>query len=113
MRLQVSKFDLVLCNLKELNEKSITLANKLLDALGNNKNLNFYSIAQTDGIYEEYTSDGRVLAPLKVTYPIGKMLSTQGYTKEFISPEGNIRLYFENMKPKRSIYFSPNGFQLK
>ena len=98
---------------KKLKEDSITLANKLLDALDRNKNLNFYSIALTDGIYEEYTSDGRVLAPLTVSYPIGKMISTKGYTKEFVSPEGNIRLYFENMKPKRSIYFSPNGFELK
>jgi len=98
---------------KKLNEDTITLANKLLDALSLNKNLNFYAIAPSDTIYEEYTSDGRVLAPLRTTYPIGKIISTKDYTKEFISPEGNIRLYFESKKPKRSIYFSPNAFELK
>jgi hypothetical protein len=92
---------------------SIKLANKLLDALDTNKNLDFYAIAPSDGIYEEYTSDGRVLAPKSVSYTIGSKISTKGYTKEFVSPEGNIRLYFENMKPKRSLYFSPNAFEVK
>lgn len=92
---------------------AILLSNKLLDALDTNKNLDFYGLADSNVIYEEYTTDGRVLTPKTFIYHNGTKLSTKGYTKTFVSPEGNIRLYFENMKPKRTLYFSPNGFELK
>jgi len=99
--------------LKKTYDNAIILSNKLLDALSQNKNLDFYAIAPSNVIYEEYTSDGRALTPKTYSYSIGTKISTKGYTKEFVSPEGNIRLYFENLKPKRTLYFSPNAFELK
>jgi len=93
----------------DANRNRIALANRLLDALSLNKNLDFYALHDVQVIESSLTTDGREYNPKNFVYHEGQKIETRGYTKEYVSPQGFIKLYNSG-----KVYsFSPYGFQLK
>lgn len=90
------------------NQQRIALANKLLDALSLDKSLDFRALHDTQVKEFELTTDGREKNNKSFIYHQGQKIETSGYTKEFVSPDGNIKLYVGN----KVYFFSPYGFEL-
>jgi hypothetical protein len=90
------------------NQARISLANKLLDALSQDKRLDFRALWNTSVSVADITSDGREVNSKTSVYSKGDKIETSGYTKEFVSPNGFIKLYVG----KKVYGFSPYGVEL-
>lgn len=95
--------------ISDSRKRRIVLANKLLDALSLNKNLDFYAINPTAFTQSTVTSDGREYGAKNVVFKIGDKIDTGGYTKELVTNDGFIKLYRGN----QVFLFSPYAFELK
>ena len=94
---------------KSTKEARIILANKLLDAIDRNNNLDLYAIHNTQISIIERTSDGREKSRKTEIANVGRKFTPFGSNKQFIDPLGFIELTFAN----KIFRLSPYGFEVR